>query len=79
MNPDLWVVGPNRTTDQPAVTAITCFPGIALVASKAFPDYRDVILTVTIGTTVAFELLGPAASLFAIRKATAANNAAGVT
>ncbi|MDJ0827564.1 MAG: cation:proton antiporter [Rhodobacter sp.] len=42
--------------------------GIALIASKQFPDYAETVLTVTIGTTVAFELLGPAATLFALRR-----------
>lgn len=43
--------------------------GIALIASEEFPAYAETILTVTIGTTVAFELLGPAATLYALRKA----------
>ncbi len=43
--------------------------GIALIASKQFPDYAETILTVTIGTTVAFELLGPAGTLYALRRA----------
>ncbi len=42
--------------------------GIALIASERFPQYAETVLTVTIGTTVAFELLGPAATLFALRK-----------
>jgi len=44
--------------------------GMALVVSKTFPDYAEAVLTITIGTTVVFELLGPAAALYAIRKAT---------
>jgi len=43
--------------------------GIALLASEEFPAYAETIITVTIGTTVAFELLGPAATLYALRKA----------
>ena len=43
--------------------------GIALIASKQFPEYAETILTVTIGTTVAFELLGPAGTLYALRRA----------
>ncbi|MDJ0627420.1 MAG: cation:proton antiporter [Rhodobacter sp.] len=42
--------------------------GIALIASKQFPAYADTVLTVTIGTTVAFELLGPAGTLYALRR-----------
>lgn len=42
--------------------------GIALIASEEFPAYAETILTVTIGTTVAFELLGPAGTLFTLRK-----------
>ena len=42
--------------------------GIALIASESFPEYAEAILTVAIGTTVAFELLGPAATFLALRK-----------
>jgi len=34
--------------------------GMALVAAGAFPEARDVIIPVTVATTVAFELAGPA-------------------
>lgn len=41
--------------------------GMALVAAESFPDWGDTIITLTIGTTVAFELLGPPpATLFAL-------------
>jgi Kef-type K+ transport system membrane component KefB len=33
--------------------------GMALVAADSFPQYADVILTLTVGTTVLFELIGP--------------------
>lgn len=42
--------------------------GMALIAAEAFPAYSETVLTVTIGTTVAFELLGPAAALWALRR-----------
>ncbi|MBS9716013.1 cation:proton antiporter [Pseudohalocynthiibacter aestuariivivens] len=40
--------------------------GMALVASKQFPDWAETIMALTIGTTVFFEVLGPAATSFAI-------------
>jgi Kef-type K+ transport system membrane component KefB len=42
--------------------------GMALVAAESFPDWGETIITLTIGTTVAFELLGPPATLFALRR-----------
>ena len=42
--------------------------GMALIAAEQFPAYAGAILTVTIGTTVAFELLGPSGTLLALRK-----------
>ena len=42
--------------------------GMALVAAKQFPDWSETIIAVTIGTTIAFELLGPVATLMAIRR-----------
>jgi Kef-type K+ transport system membrane component KefB len=42
--------------------------GIALIAAEEFPEYGGTILAVTIGTTVIFELIGPAGTLLAIRK-----------
>ncbi|MDR9394321.1 cation:proton antiporter [Roseovarius sp. SYSU LYC5161] len=42
--------------------------GMALIAAREFPDHADLILSLTIGTTVVFELLGPAATLWAIRR-----------
>jgi Kef-type K+ transport system membrane component KefB len=43
--------------------------GMALVAGDHFPDLREVILTVTIGTTVVFEIFGPIATRVALDKA----------
>jgi len=45
--------------------------GMALVAGEAFPDWRDIILTVTVGTTVLFELIGPPATMYALRRVAA--------
>ena len=42
--------------------------GMALVAAERFPDHAETILTLTIGTTVLFELMGPAAILLALRR-----------
>ncbi len=42
--------------------------GMALVAGKQFPDWSETILALTVGTTVAFEILGPAATLWAVRR-----------
>jgi Kef-type K+ transport system membrane component KefB len=42
--------------------------GIALIAAEEFPAYAEAILTVTIGTTVVFELLGPSCTLLALQK-----------
>ncbi|SFP34685.1 cation:proton antiporter [Tranquillimonas alkanivorans] len=43
--------------------------GMALVASERFPQHGDVILAVTIGTTVAFELIGPVMTQAALTRA----------
>ena len=45
--------------------------GMALVAGQAFPDRAELILTLTIGTTVFFELIGPVATSWAVRRAAA--------
>ena len=42
--------------------------GMALVAADQFPENRDLILTLAIGTTVVFELFGPAAAYLALTK-----------
>jgi Kef-type K+ transport system membrane component KefB len=47
--------------------------GMALVAGREFPQYADVILTLTIGTTVVFELIGPLATVYALRRVGEAN------
>ncbi len=43
--------------------------GMALVAGNAFPDLRDVILPLVIGSTVVFELGGPALTRLAVIRA----------
>ncbi len=45
--------------------------GMALVAGQIFPDAADFILSLTIGTTVLFELIGPLATIYAVRKVSA--------
>ena len=43
--------------------------GMALLAGNAFPDLRETILTLTIGSTVVFELAGPVLTRLALRRA----------
>lgn len=45
--------------------------GMALVAAQALPRHADTILTLTIGTTVVFELIGPMATAWAVRRVAA--------
>jgi Kef-type K+ transport system membrane component KefB len=42
--------------------------GMALVASNYFPDLREALLAVTIGSVIVFEVLGPILTLVALRK-----------
>jgi Kef-type K+ transport system membrane component KefB len=42
--------------------------GMALIAASALPEHADQIIAVTIGTTIAFELIGPVLTLWAIRR-----------
>ncbi len=42
--------------------------GMALVAGEAFPEWHDTILTVTVATTVVFELIGPSATMMAVNR-----------
>jgi Kef-type K+ transport system membrane component KefB len=42
--------------------------GMALMAATKFPEHRQSILSIVIGTTVFFELIGPVFTLVAIRK-----------
>ena len=43
--------------------------GMALVASKHFPEYRQILLSVTISTTVFFEIIGPIFTRLALKQA----------
>jgi len=42
--------------------------GMALIAAREFPQHGEMILTLTIGATVVFELIGPVMTLIAIRR-----------
>jgi len=42
--------------------------GMALVASNQFPQYADVLLSITIGSTIFFEIVGPVAVRFALKQ-----------
>ncbi len=42
--------------------------GMALIAANALPAFADQIIALTIGTTIAFELIGPVLTLWAIRQ-----------
>jgi Kef-type K+ transport system membrane component KefB len=43
--------------------------GMALLASQSFPEFRDIILPVVLGSTVIFELLGPVMTRWALIQA----------
>jgi len=47
--------------------------GMALVASSYFPEYKQTLLSVTIGSTVLFEMIGPIFTQLALQKAHRAN------
>jgi Kef-type K+ transport system membrane component KefB len=51
--------------------------GMALVAGETFPDWRDTIVTLIVGTTVVFELIGPPLTMLALRRVAAQNAAPG--
>lgn len=42
--------------------------GMALIAGQHFPEYKDTILTLVIGSTVIFELIGPPITALALRR-----------
>ncbi len=48
--------------------------GMALLASQYLPELKTIILPVTIGTTVLFEIIGPIITRFAILQATMKSN-----
>lgn len=43
--------------------------GMALVASNYFPEYRQTLLSVVIGSTIFFEIIGPVFTRLALRRA----------
>ena len=48
--------------------------GMALLASQHLPELKAIVLPVTIGTTIMFELIGPIMTRYAIVKATTKEN-----
>lgn len=42
--------------------------GMALVAGDQLPDYKDILLTIVVGTTIIFELIGPILTQVALFK-----------
>lgn len=44
--------------------------GMALIAGQALPHWKDQIISLTISTTVVFELIGPMATMWAVRRST---------
>ena len=67
------IVGSERTTRNWMGVALLPQAGVsigmALVASNQFPEYRLVILSVVISSNVIFEIIGPAFTRLAIRRA----------
>ena len=43
--------------------------GMALVAASYFPEYRQTLLSIVIGSTVFFEIIGPVFTRLAIKQA----------
>ncbi len=50
--------------------------GMALVAAEEFPELADTVLTLTIGATVLFEIIGPVATIWAVGRVKRAEEAA---
>lgn len=48
---------------------------MALVATEGLPEHAGTILTLTIGSTIVFELIGPVATVWAVRRVAAAEEA----
>jgi hypothetical protein len=44
---------------------------MALIVAEYLPQFAETVLTLTIGTTVIFELVGPPATLLAVRRVAA--------
>ncbi len=56
-------IGPQLKLTPQAGVAL----GMTLVAVGHFPDLKETLIAVTIGTTVFFELIGPALTQLALR------------
>ena len=60
--------------DQRSLYGVALLPqagiaiGMALIAAQRFPQWGAQIIALTIGTTVVFEVLGPIATLIAIKR-----------
>ena len=48
--------------------------GMALIAAREFPDHADLLLGMTVATTVIFEVIGPLATVLAVRRAGAGSD-----
>jgi Kef-type K+ transport system membrane component KefB len=51
--------------------------GMGLVAAERFPQWGEVVLALTVGATVLFELIGPPATLWSVRRVARARAAQG--
>ena len=51
--------------------------GMALVAGQQFPQHAETILTITVATTVIFEIVGPFGTLMAVNRLEAETGRAG--
>ena len=66
-----WPICPRR---ERAWIGIALLPqagvaiGMALVAGQQFPEHAEAILTLTVATTVIFEVFGPIGTLAALRR-----------
>lgn len=71
-----WLGGHASHTEQPTKNwiGIALLPqagvaiGMALVAANQFPEYRQVLLSIVISSTVIFEIIGPAFTRIALQK-----------
>jgi Kef-type K+ transport system membrane component KefB len=61
--------GPERVWIGPALLPQAGVAvGMALVAAETFPEWRGIIMSLTVGTTVVFELLGPPFTRLAVAR-----------
>jgi hypothetical protein len=61
--PGAWVGARASHADKEARR----WTGMALLTCKRFPEYRQIILSIVISTTVFFELFGPGFTRMALR------------